>query len=118
MIGKALKETTRITGLAVHNNPHQALNVLYSKILKAIEPMPDHAVYKQQTKTLVEERLKMVNTIKEPQELEKKINSGQLEEVIKEAEYELVLSRKMASWKPWEPLVAEPPKDQWKWPMN
>lgn len=118
MIGKLVKESTRITGLAVSSNPHHALNVLYSKILKSLEPMPDSAFYKQQTKSLVEERLKLVNTIKDPQELEKQMNSGQLEEVIKEAEYELVLSRKMANWKAWEPLIAEAPKDQWKWPMN
>ena len=118
MIGKLVKESTRIIGLAVNTNPHFALNVLYTKILKSLETMPDSAYYKQQTKSLVEDRMKMVETIKDAQELETKMNSGQLEEVIKEAELELMLSRKMAEWKPWEPLVGEPPKDQWKWPIH
>ena len=117
MIGKVLKESTKICGLAVNNNPHHTLNVLYSKILKSLEKMPDDAAYKQHTKSLVEQRLSLVNTIRDPSELETKINSGQLEEVIKEAEYELLLSRKMNTWKPWESLVAEAPKSQWKWPL-
>ncbi|XP_054255398.1 NADH dehydrogenase [ubiquinone] 1 alpha subcomplex subunit 5 isoform X3 [Indicator indicator] len=51
------------------------------------------------------------------QKLEDKLNSGQIEEVIVQAENELSLARKMIQWKPWEPLVEEPPSDQWKWPM-
>ena len=117
MITKILKESTRLTGLAVSTNPHHSLNVLYDKILKSLEKMPDTAAYKVHTKTLVEERLNLVKTVQDPVELEKRINSGQIEEVIKEAENELILSRKMNDWKPWEALIAEPPKDQWKWPI-
>lgn len=118
LICKLLKESTNLTGLAVSKNPHQTLGVLYNKILKALEPMPDTAFYKKETKSLVETRLNLVNTVKDPVELEAKLNSGQLEEVIKEAEYELVLARKMNQWKSWDNLVAGPPKDQWKWPIH
>jgi NADH dehydrogenase (ubiquinone) 1 alpha subcomplex subunit 5 len=118
MITKVLKETTRLTGLAVSQNPHHSLTVLYDKILRTLEKIPDTAVYKQHTKPLIEERLQLVNSIKDAGELEKKINSGQIEEVIKEAEYELSLSRKMVNWKPWESLVSEAPKNQWKWPVS
>ena len=105
MISKILKESTRLTGLVVSQNPHHSLTVLYTKILKSLEAMPDSSVYKQNTKKLVEERFNLVQTVKDAQELENKINSGQIEEVIKEAEYELVLARKMIEYKPWEPLV-------------
>ena len=47
--------------------------------------------------------------------IEEKINSGQVEELIEQAERELKLIDKMEEWKPWEPLVAEPPPGQWEW---
>ena len=78
--------------------------------------MPDTSAYKKHTKQLVDHRLQLVNTVKDTSELEKQINSGQIEEVIKEAEYELHLSRTMLESKAWEPLTAEAPKDQWRWP--
>lgn len=58
-------------------------------------------------------------SLQEPnrEKLEKALNAGQLEEVIKQAEGELTLARKMLDWKPWEPLVQEPPEGQWKWPI-
>ena len=118
MISKLLKETTRLTGLAVSQNPHHSLTVLYDKILKTLDKIPDAAAYKQHTKPMIEERLKLVSTLKDVDELEKQINSGQLEEVIKEAEYELTLSRKMVNWKPWERLVSDAPANQWKWPVS
>lgn len=118
MASKILKETTRITGLAVAKNPHHSLTVLYEKILRTLDKMPDSAAYKQHTKKLVDERFSLVKSVKDAQELEKRIAPGQqIEEVIKEAENELFLSRKMIEWKPWEKLVGQAPKDQWKWPV-
>lgn len=117
MIFKIIKESTRITGLPVAKNPHHSLTVIYEKILSTLNKMPDNAAYKQHTKTIVETRFDLVKKIKDVQELEKNINSGQIEEVIKEAENELFLSRKMLEWKPWENLVGQAPNNQWKWPV-
>jgi len=42
------------------------------------------------------------------------INSGQIEELIKQANDELALIPKMSEWKPWEPLAVQPPTGQWE----
>ncbi|MBN3285465.1 WASL protein, partial [Polyodon spathula] len=60
---------------------------------------------------------KQLKTEPDIEKLERKINCGQIEEVIVQAENELSLSRKMVEWKPWEPLNEEPPAKQWKWPI-
>lgn len=48
--------------------------------------------------------------------LEKAVGSGQAEELILQAEKELILTRKMLGWKAWEPLVRAAPATQWQWP--
>jgi NADH dehydrogenase (ubiquinone) 1 alpha subcomplex subunit 5 len=63
------------------------------------------------------ERASLVKSIACPLELEKKINCGQIEEVIIQAENELILARNILEWRSWEPLEAVPPPNQWKWPV-
>ncbi|XP_077401535.1 NADH dehydrogenase [ubiquinone] 1 alpha subcomplex subunit 5 [Vanacampus margaritifer] len=112
-----LKKTTGLVGLAVSNNPHERLRILYSKILAVLQTMPQDAAYRKYTQQLVSERLNHVKAETDVEKLEKKINCGQIEEVIFQAECELTLSRKMIEWKAWEPLIEEPPPNQWKWPI-
>ncbi|CAL8386563.1 unnamed protein product [Boreogadus saida] len=112
-----LKKTTGLVGLAVSKNPQERLRILYSKILASLQTMPQDAAYRRYTEQLVGERYDLVKTETDIEKLEKKINGGQIEEVIFQAECELALSRKMAEWKPWEPLVEEAPPNQWKWPI-
>lgn len=50
------------------------------------------------------------------EDFEKKINCGQAEELIIQAENELILTRKMLVFKPWESIIAKPNADQWSWP--
>jgi len=116
-VAGALKTTTRLTGLAVAKNPHHTLGVLYGKILRSCQKMPQDASYRKYTEEIVTERLNHVKSTQDIQELEKKINCGQIEEVIIQAENEAMLARKMLEWKPWEPLVREAPPSQWKWPI-
>nr|XP_042699995.1 NADH dehydrogenase [ubiquinone] 1 alpha subcomplex subunit 5 isoform X2 [Chrysemys picta bellii] len=91
----ALKKTTGLVGVAVSEAPHEHLRILYTKILTALQDIPKDAAYRKYTEQIVNERFNMVKT----------------------AESELSLARKMAQWKPWEPLVEEPPTDQWRWPI-
>ncbi|KAJ7329667.1 hypothetical protein JRQ81_015841 [Phrynocephalus forsythii] len=112
-----LKKTTGLVGVAVSTNPHEHLRVLYTKILNALHNIPQDAAYRKYTEKIIKERLDLVNTEPNAEKLESKINCGQIEEVILQAQSELNLARKMVQWRPWEPLVEEPPADQWKWPI-
>ncbi|XP_003221355.1 NADH dehydrogenase [ubiquinone] 1 alpha subcomplex subunit 5 [Anolis carolinensis] len=112
-----LKKTTGLVGLAVCETPHDRLRILYTKILAALDTIPREAAYRKYTEKIVNERFDMVKAEPNVETLENKINCGQIEEVILQAESELTLARKMAQWRPWEPLIEEPPADQWKWPI-
>ncbi|KAE8615991.1 hypothetical protein XENTR_v10008682 [Xenopus tropicalis] len=109
--------TTGLVGLAVSQNPHERLRILYTKILATLQTIPNDAAYRKYTEQIVNERFNAVQTEKNIEKLEGKINCGQIEEVIAQAENELHLARKMLEWKPWEPLIEEPPANQWKWPI-
>lgn len=112
-----LKKTTGLVGLAVCESPHDRLRLLYSKILDVLEQVPKTAAYRKYTEQITNERLGMVKAEPDVKKLEDQLQGGQIEEVILQAENELNLARKMIQWKPWEPLVEEPPANQWKWPI-
>jgi NADH dehydrogenase (ubiquinone) 1 alpha subcomplex subunit 5 len=73
--------------------------------------------FRKHTEQIVTARAALVKSLVNVAELETKINGGQIEEVIIQAENELNLSRKVLEWKSWEPLIAEAPANQWKWPI-
>lgn len=112
----ALKKTTGLTGLVVSQTPHHTLGILYSKILKTLDKMPPTAAYRKYTEQIVHERAQILKNTQNVQEVEKQIGCGQVEELIVQAENELLLSRKMLNWKPWEPLLRDAPATQWDWP--
>nr|ABM55578.1 NADH dehydrogenase (ubiquinone) 1 alpha subcomplex, 5-like protein [Maconellicoccus hirsutus] len=114
----AIKKTTGLTGLAVAKNPEHKLRVVYGRIIKALKKIPSDAAYRKYTEEIIQNRLQVVIDSKNYEEIEKKINCGQVEELISQAEQELVLARKLALWKPWEPLVTQAPPNQWTWPPN
>uniref|UniRef100_A0A2K6FAJ1 NADH dehydrogenase [ubiquinone] 1 alpha subcomplex subunit 5 n=1 Tax=Propithecus coquereli TaxID=379532 RepID=A0A2K6FAJ1_PROCO len=101
----ALKKTTGLVGLAVCETPHERLRILYTKILDVLEQIPKNAAYRKYTEQITNEKLAMV----------KALTFLVLTDPM--AENELSLARKMMQWKPWEPLVEEPPANQWKWPI-
>ncbi|XP_048196110.1 NADH dehydrogenase [ubiquinone] 1 alpha subcomplex subunit 5 [Perognathus longimembris pacificus] len=112
-----LKKTTGLVGMAVCDTPHDRLTILYTKILDVLELLPKNAAYRKYTEQITNEKLNMVKAEPDVKKLEDKLEGGQLEEVILQAEKELSLAKKMLVWKPWEPLVEEPPANQWKWPI-
>ncbi|XP_044750459.1 NADH dehydrogenase [ubiquinone] 1 alpha subcomplex subunit 5 [Coccinella septempunctata] len=111
-----LKKTTGLTGLKVSQNPHHVLGVLYSKILNALTKMPQDAAYRKYTEDIVNHRSNIVKNTPNVADIEKQIGCGQVEELIVQAENELILARKMITWNPWSPLVQKPPATQWAWP--
>jgi len=78
--------------------------------------MPKDAAYRRNTERILNEKLKIVNLEEDIQKLEQRINYGQVEELILQARNELTLAKKMAIFKPWEPLATQPLPNQWKWP--
>lgn len=104
-------------GLAVWESPQERLKILYTKILDVLGQIPKNAAYRRYTEQITNEKLSMVKAEPDVKKLEEQLQGGQIEEVTLQAENELSLARKMIQWKPWEPLVEEPPANQWKWPI-
>jgi NADH dehydrogenase (ubiquinone) 1 alpha subcomplex subunit 5 len=90
---------------------------LYAKILDVLNQCPKNVAYRKYTEQITNEKLGMVEVEPDGKKLEDQLQGGQIEEVIRQAENELSLAKKMLLWKPWEPLVEEPPANQWKWPI-
>ena len=79
--------------------------------------MPETAAYRKYTEKIVSERLDIVKSQPTVEGIEAKLNSGLIEEVVIQAENELVLARRMLEFRAWEPLTQKPPENQWKWPI-
>ncbi|KAG0174759.1 hypothetical protein DFQ28_000334 [Apophysomyces sp. BC1034] len=109
------KATTGLTGIPVHSNPRPHLIQTYNNTLKALSRLPASAVYRQATESLTQQRLTIVESTENVEEIETKIGSGQIEQVILQAEDELKLVGKMEEWKPWEALETPIPKGQWEY---
>lgn len=89
---------------------------LYEQTLKVLASMPQSAQYRIHTEQITKQRLGLVEQESDAPTLEQKLGAGQIEEVIKQAEDELSLAKKMQDWQPWEPLHTPAPESQWKWP--
>ncbi|XP_051000423.1 NADH dehydrogenase [ubiquinone] 1 alpha subcomplex subunit 5-like [Acomys russatus] len=112
-----LKKTAGLVGLAVCNTPHKRLTIVYTEIPDILKHFPKHAAYRKSTEQITSEKLYMVKAEPVVKKVEESLRGGEVEGVILQAENELNLARKMLQWQPREPLVEEPPADQWKWPI-
>ncbi|KAI9485331.1 MAG: ETC complex I subunit conserved region-domain-containing protein [Benjaminiella poitrasii] len=112
------KVLTGITGIPVNKNPRPQLMQIYNATLEALTRIPPTAVYRQATESLTKQRLSIVESTEQIEEIESKIDVGQIEEIIMQAEDELKLVGKMEEWKAWEPLETPIPKGQWVYPSK
>lgn len=90
----------------------------YNTTLEALTRIPTTAVYRQATESLTQQRLAIVESTENVEEIESKIDVGQIEEIIIQAEEELKLVAKMEEWKAWEPLETPIPQGQWVYPTK
>jgi NADH dehydrogenase (ubiquinone) 1 alpha subcomplex subunit 5 len=80
--------------------------------------IPSTAVYRQATESLTQHRLNIVESTENIEEIETKIDVGQIEEVIIQAEEELKMVAKIEEWKAWEELETPIPQGQWVYPTK
>lgn len=101
---QALKQTTGITGLAVHPDPIPELTRTYKSTLSALEAIPATAVYRQGVESLIRHKLDIVERANgDVAAVEKGLNEGQIEESLVIAADELKLASKMLGWKAYVP---------------
>ncbi|XP_033344846.1 NADH dehydrogenase [ubiquinone] 1 alpha subcomplex subunit 5 [Bombus vosnesenskii] len=114
----ALKKSTNLTGLAVSVNPRVELRVLYERILRLVNQMPQDYIYRKSIESLIKERTDIISQNESVPAIEEKINQGQIEELIIHAKNELNLAQDMFEYKPWESLMEKAPLHQWTWPPH
>merc|ERR1711988_176408 len=103
-----VKNSTGLTGLPVVPNSREVLIKLYDETLKLCEELlPEGTPYRYSVEKFTKRRKKICEEEKDWRIIEKRINAGQMEELIQIAEDELKLIPVMAEWQPWEP--GEPP---------
>ncbi|KAG2201214.1 hypothetical protein INT47_013025 [Mucor saturninus] len=112
------KASTGLAGIPVHQNPRPHLIKTYNSTLEALARIPATAVYRQATEALTQQRLSIVESTENIREIEAKIEVGEIEEVIMQAQEELKLVAKMEEWKAWEQLETPIPVDQWVYPTK
>ncbi|XP_033183092.1 NADH dehydrogenase (ubiquinone) subunit ND-13B [Bombus vancouverensis nearcticus] len=114
----ALKKSTNLTGLAVSVSPRVELRVLYERILRLVNQMPQDYIYRKSIESLIKERTDIISQNESVPAIEEKINQGQIEELIIHAKNELNLVQNMFEYKPWESLMEKAPLHQWTWPPH
>lgn len=90
----------------MHPNPLPALRNTLESTLQTLSAIPEGSVYRQATTTITQRKLKILDRSKgNVAVVEKEINQGQIEEVLKVAEDELSLAGKMIEWKACVPCI-------------
>ncbi|XP_063722114.1 NADH dehydrogenase [ubiquinone] 1 alpha subcomplex subunit 5-like [Symsagittifera roscoffensis] len=111
----AKKLTTGLTGLAVQSKPNDMLKLLYNKTLMHLTKYPQDSKYKVATEHIVKKKLNYVKSEPDREKLERLLGV-QLEEAIIDAQREVVLSRTLKEYQPWQSLMGDAPPSQYDWP--
>ncbi|KAE8248881.1 hypothetical protein A4X13_0g5437 [Tilletia indica] len=123
-IAPRTKQTTEIFGIDVHPSPLTDLRETYKRTLSTLNALPEGTVYRQATEALTSHRLSIIeNALSQSKvvdedvikSVEDKLDLGQIEEVIMQANDEFGLVAKMIDWKASEPLEHPPSASQWKY---
>ncbi|KAJ2745975.1 hypothetical protein GGI20_001739 [Coemansia sp. BCRC 34301] len=110
------KVTTGIVGIPVKPAARPELISAYKRTLDELkEKIPKTATYRQSVEAITTHRLKVAEENDDTAKIEELIGSGQIEELVYQAEDELKLISKMAEWKAWEPLEEPAPPRQWEY---
>lgn len=98
----AVKESTGYVGFPVIPEARKVLFALYGKILEEIKAVPEGVFYRTSIERQTHHRLKILQETEDVFEIEEKINSGQVEELIQDAENELSLIPDYVKFRPWD----------------
>lgn len=103
------KTSTGLAGLKVNPNARQDLINIYRRTLEEVKLLPPEAKnYRNAVEQFTKFRLNVVETNEDEEVIERKINCGQLEELIEQAEDELTVIPVYIEHKLWEsPVEAE-----------
>ncbi len=97
---QALKSTTGIYGLKVHQNPLPELLKTYQSTLTALSALPSTSVSWQSVEALTQHKLNIVQKANgDVEAAEKELDEGHIEESLDIAQDELKLVAKVAEWK-------------------
>jgi len=100
---QSIKQTTGIVGLEVIPNGRETLSNLVRKVLAEVrKDIPEDAGYRKVVEATYSRRLEIIEANDDTTVIESKIGSGQIEELVSQANDELGLISKMKQWKPWE----------------
>ncbi|XP_066591089.1 NADH dehydrogenase [ubiquinone] 1 alpha subcomplex subunit 5 [Prorops nasuta] len=111
----AAKDATRLA-VAVNKVGITQLLKLHRQMRNLLVQMPENYLYRTTVEQLVNERDDILKKTTNIQEVEKQMQSGQIEEIIHQFKREVDTAKRLIEYKAWEPFDFPAPEHQWTWP--
>ena len=108
---RSIKSSTGVVGLEVEPNAKPILVGLYTETLAAIQPIPVASEYRKYVEGLTKERLAVVESTDDLDEIEATVGCGQVEQLIQQAKDELNLIPNLIAANAFAPYDGSPPED-------